>query len=72
MQLFVSKHELPVYIHTQPWSYKAILLYIAQGFRLQRTDTFSYYENQFEKAMKTLKGILTREQYYYLADKTDC
>ena len=53
----------PVYIHTQPWSYKAILLYIQQGFQLQITDTFSDYQNQYTQAMHTLKEILTKEQY---------
>ena len=53
----------PVYLHTQPWSWKAILLYISLGFKLQPRDTFYTYENQYVQAMKTLKGIVTEEQY---------
>jgi hypothetical protein len=51
MNIYAERQGLPVYIHTQPWSWKAILLYISLGFKLQKTDTFSYYENEYEKAM---------------------
>ena len=37
MQIFVVNDEFPVYIHTQPWSYKAIILYVRQGFKIQKT-----------------------------------
>ena len=63
MKVFQEKNEFPVYIHTQPWSYIAILLYVRQGFKLQMTDTFSHYENQYAQAMDTLKKILTVPQY---------
>ena len=67
MRVFQKKNELPVYIHTQPWSYVAILLYVRQGFKLQMTDTFSHYENEYAQAMDVLKKILTAEQYSELA-----
>ena len=63
MQIFVVNDEFPVYIHTQPWSYKAIILYVRQGFKIQKTDSFSQYENQFNFAMNTLKKILPENQY---------
>ena len=53
----------PVYLHTQPWSWKAVLLYASLGFKLQRTDSFANYENQYEQVMATLHGILNAEQY---------
>ena len=56
-------NALPVYLHTQPWSWKAILLYIELGFKLQPKDTFYQYENQYAQAMDTLKAIVTPEQY---------
>lgn len=66
MQIFLENDEFPVYIHTQPWSYKAIILYVRQGFKIQKTDTFSQYENQFDFAMNTLKKILPEDQYNIL------
>ena len=53
----------PVYLHTQPWSWKAVLLYAAQGFKLQRTDTFAAYENQYDAAMAAMQTIVTPEQF---------
>ena len=60
----------PVYIHTQPWSWKAILLYVKLGFKLQPEDTFADYENQYPQAMEALKNVLTQEQYDYLCQNT--
>ena len=62
MDIFNEHDETPVYIHTQPWSYKAILLYIKLGFKIQKTDAFSHYENQYEQAIEILKNVLREEQ----------
>jgi hypothetical protein len=55
-----------VYIHTQPWSYKAILLYIDLGFKIQISDTFGSYKNEYIEAMKALSNILPKDQYQKL------
>lgn len=49
MNIFAERDAFPVYIHTQPWSWKAILLYLSLGFKLQKTDTFSHYQNEYGK-----------------------
>jgi len=56
-------NSLPVWLHTQPWSWKAILLYVSLGFKLQPRDTIYNYENQYAQAMETLKAIVTPEQF---------
>ena len=66
MNRFYQKGGEPVYIHTQPWSWKAILLYASLGFRIQKTDSFSSYINQYYEAMKTLKELLPEAQYRLL------
>lgn len=63
-------NSLPVYLHTQPWSWKAILLYISLGFKLQPRDTIYNYENQYAQAMETLKAIVTPEQYALMEANT--
>lgn len=68
MQSFQRMGEFPVYIHTQPWSYKAVFLYIQQGFQLQKIDTFSNYQNQYQQAMNVLKEILPGQQYEKLVE----
>lgn len=66
MNVFAEQKRLPVYIHTQPWSWKAIFLYLSSGFRLQKSDTFSHYENEYDQAMAELKKIVTDEQFSLL------
>ncbi len=71
MNIFAECDAFPVYIHTQPWSWKAILLYLSLGFRLQRTDTFSHYENEYGKAMAELRKIVSEEQYTMLLQSSE-
>ena len=71
MNIYAKRRGLPVYIHTQPWSWKAILLYISLGFKLQKTETFSHYENEYEKAMTELGKIVTAEQYELLKQSSE-
>lgn len=70
MQIFREREGLPVYIHTQPWSWKAIFLYLSLGFRLQKSDTFSHYENQYDAAMATLKNVVTEKQFLRLMESS--
>lgn len=71
MNRFYFHNQKMIYIHTQPWSWRAILLYVSLGFRLQKTDTFAAYTNQYSDAMRTLKSILPPEQYDLLALSSD-
>ena len=71
MEIFAQNGETPVYLHTQPWSWKAILLYMQLGFRLQRSDAFAAYENQTEQALRTLQAVLTPEQYAFVCAHCD-
>jgi ribosomal protein S18 acetylase RimI-like enzyme len=71
INIYVERGALPVYIHTQPWSWKAILLYTSLGFKLQKTDAFSHYENEYEKAMIELGKIVTAEQYELLKQSSE-
>ena len=71
MNIFAEYDAFPVYIHTQPWSWKAILLYLSLGFKLQRTDTFSHYVNEYGKAMAELKKIVSEEQYVMLLQSSE-
>ncbi len=66
MNRFYLRNQKPIYLHTQPWSWKAILLYASLGFKLQKTDTFAAYTNQYSDAMKALQNVLSPEQYHLL------
>ena len=71
MNIYARQSAFPVYIHTQPWSWKAILLYHSLGFKLQKTDTFSHYENEYKKALGELGKILTEEQFALLQNSSE-
>ena len=66
MNIFEADKKFPVYIHTQPWSIKAVFLYISVGFKLQKADSFSNYKNEYDKAMSVLKSMTNEEQYRLL------
>ena len=71
MNIYAQHGAFPVYIHTQPWSWKAILLYRSLGFKLQKTDTFSHYENEYDKAIAELRKTVTAEQYELLIQSSE-
>ena len=72
MRLFRREdNALPVYLHTQPWSWKAVLLYGSMGFRIQRSDTFARYENQYPLAMAALQNVLTAKQLAAVESRID-
>ena len=68
MNIFEAQDKFPVYIHTQPWSWKAIILYLSLGFKLQKHDTFSHYENEYYQAMAELKKIVSEKQFELLQE----
>lgn len=71
MNLFAARDGMSVYIHTQPWSWPALLLYLDLGFRWQKTDVFSRYENQYETSMTTLTKVLGKETADFLRCRSD-
>ena len=71
MNIFKEQANFPVYIHTQPWSWKAIFLYLSIGFKLQKTDTFSHYENEYYNALTALKRVVTSKQFELLLEQSE-
>lgn len=71
LELFNELNEYPVYLHTQPWSWTALFIYVKEGFRFQKTRSFALYENQYDKAFETLKGLMPAEKYEYLKEHSD-
>lgn len=71
MNRFCVKNGSTIYIHTQPWSFAAIFLYLSEGFKLTKNDTFAAYVNQYTKAMETLKRMATSKQYELLVNSSE-
>lgn len=60
--------EAPVWLHTQPWSYKAVWLYYQAGFRITAKDQFQTFNNRFEQAMPVLETLIPPEKMHLLRD----
>lgn len=71
LNIYAEQSGFPVYIHTQPWSWKAIFLYLSLGFRLQKSDTFSHYRNEYNEAMSALRNVVTEKQFLSLRELSD-
>ena len=66
---FSQLNALPIYLHTQPWSYTAIGIYSKCGFRLLRKDSFREYENQSNQALEILQGLMDPQKYSKLKNE---
>ena len=71
MNSYKTQERLPFYIHTQPWSWKAIFLYLSLGFKLQKRDSFAHYINQYEQAMATLEKFASAKQVSILEELSE-
>lgn len=70
MKLFRIEERYPIYLHTQPWSYKAIKLYNDFGFNICKKDTFGDAKNEYDLAMPVLKQIMNDESYKRLRESS--
>lgn len=68
MRIFTINRENPVYLHTQPWSYKAIKLYLDFGFYALKRETFSDFNNEFEEAVQVLEKHLNKSWFNRLIE----
>ena len=60
--------EAPIWLHTQPWSYKAVWLYYQAGFRIAAKDQFQTFNNRFDQAMPVLETLIPPEKMQLLRD----
>ena len=66
---FSELKALPIYLHTQPWSYTAVGIYSSIGFKLLKTDSFRGYTNQSKEALPILKKYMKKAQYIKLVNE---
>lgn len=53
----------PIYLHTQPSSYRAIKLYYDFGFRITQADTYGAAANECTRALEVLQTCMDAESY---------
>lgn len=59
----VLEPGLPVYLHTQTWSYQAVGIYLRLGFYPLREEVFNGYENGFEAAALAIAPYMRKPLY---------
>lgn len=67
LHTFSEMHALPVYLHTQPWSYKAVGIYYKCGFRPLSTESFRGYKNQSAEAICAMRNHIPENLFQQLA-----
>lgn len=68
---YASKNQLfPIYLHSQPWSYKAIGIYSSKGFKITKSDTFKNYSNDYDIAIKILENYMPKEKWHKLINES--
>ncbi|MGI5959345.1 MAG: GNAT family N-acetyltransferase [Massiliimalia sp.] len=63
----IEKEEYPVYLHTQPSSYRAIKLYTDFGFQLLTDPIIGNRENHVKECLPILKCYMTPSAYENLS-----
>lgn len=63
---FSELGRLPIYLHTQPWSFSAIGIYSNIGFRLLKSDSFRSYQNETYDALPILKEYMPEDKFHKL------
>lgn len=59
----LRQEDYPVYLHTQPGSYRAIKLYSDFGFHLLSDDTFGSRKNELEESMPFLERHMPKKDF---------
>ncbi len=65
MQRF-TKEDYPVYLHTQPGSFRAIKLYADFGFKLLAGKQFGNRRNDIEEYLPILKAFMPKKDFDHL------
>ena len=65
---YCQLREAPIWLHTQPWSYKAVWLYFQAGFRITAKDQFQTFNNRFTEAMPVLETLIPKDKMKLLWD----
>jgi len=59
----ITEKEYPIFLHTQPSSFRAIKLYSDFGFELLTDSVIGYRQNDIEECMSILKSYMLQNDY---------
>lgn len=59
----LNEEDYPIFLHTQPASFRAIGLYSSFGFKIVTNKTIGYRENNYEQCLPILKHFMSEESF---------
>jgi len=59
----LNDEDYPVYLHTQPGSFRAIGLYSDFGFKIVTNQKIGYRKNDYKKCLPILKQFMKKEHF---------
>ncbi len=62
----LTMREYPVYLHTQPSSFRAIKLYSDFGFSLLSGDNFDIRKNDLDECLPILEEFMPKKYFHKL------
>lgn len=62
----LKDEDYPIYLHTQPGSFRAIGLYSSFGFKIVTNKTIGYRENQYIECLPILKKFMRKDLFQKL------
>ena len=62
----IPKEEYPVFLHTQPASFRAIKLYSDFGFALLMDPVIGYRKNDLEECLPILETLMYKKDFQKL------
>ena len=62
----LEKHDYPIYLHTQPGSFRAIKLYSDFGFSLLSGDKFGSRKNDLDECLPILENFMPKKYFQNL------
>ena len=59
----LKDNDYPIYLHTQPGSFRAIGLYSDFGFKIVTNKTIGYKNNDYEECIPILKEFMRKDRF---------
>ncbi|MEE3343163.1 MAG: GNAT family N-acetyltransferase [Bacilli bacterium] len=63
IMLSLDQEDYPVFLHTQPSSFRAIGLYSDFGFKIVTNKTIGYRDNNYKESLPILKQFMQTDKY---------
>lgn len=59
----LKEEDYPIFLHTQPASFRAIGLYSSFGFKIITNEVIGYRENNYKESLPILKQFMNEESF---------